>query len=65
MNFDAESIRETAAAPLIPDLRGIPLGQLADRTADADDIVAGVVGRYVKEMENLSHVPVLAFNSAI
>jgi hypothetical protein len=65
VNSDAESMRGTAATSLIPDLREVSLGQLADRTTDADDIVADLVGRYVERMGNPTHVPVLAFNSAI
>jgi hypothetical protein len=64
VNSDAESIRGTTT-PLIPDLRGIPLWQLAHRTNDADDIVADLVGRCLGVAQSPSHVPVLTFNSAI
>lgn len=65
MNSDAELIRETATPMLIPDLREIPLAQLADRSMDSTDIVAGLVERCLDEVESPSHVLVLAFNSSI
>jgi hypothetical protein len=50
---------------LIPDLRSIPLGQLAKRAAVTEDIVADVVLRIVEGMESPSRVQVMMFNSAI
>lgn len=50
---------------LIPDLRGIPLGQLARLVTDGEKDVPGVVSRIVDSRGNPSGVSALMFNSAI
>jgi hypothetical protein len=50
---------------LIPDLRGIALGQLARRATDGEKDVTDVVSRIMDSRENPTGVPALMFNSAI
>ena len=50
---------------LIPDLRGIALGQLARRAAAGEKDVTGVVSRIVDRGESSSGVPAMMFNSTI
>jgi hypothetical protein len=50
---------------VIPDLRGVALGQLARRAADGERDVTGVVSRIVDGRESPSSVPAMMFNSTI
>lgn len=50
---------------VIPDLRGVALGQLARRAADGERDVTGVVSRIVDGRENPSGVSAMMFNSTI
>ena len=50
---------------LVPDLRDIPLAQLAKQAADSQDVVAGVLLRIVHLPESPSSVKAMMFNSAI
>jgi FXSXX-COOH protein len=50
---------------LITDLRSVPLGQLANRAADANGVVAAVVHRILEDTDSPSRVQALTFNSAI
>jgi hypothetical protein len=54
-----------SAQSLIPDLRGITLGQLAMQAAGGERDVTGVVSRIVGSLEKPSDVPAMMFNSAI
>lgn len=54
-----------SAQSVIPDLRGITLGQLAMQAADGGKDVTGVVSRIVGSLEKPSDVPAMNFNSAI
>jgi hypothetical protein len=49
----------------LPDLRGIPLSELAGMVGDGDDAISGVVVRTVGGQENPSLVRVTSFNSSI
>jgi len=53
-----------AACP-VPDLRGVPLAELARLADDGDDVIHGVVTRMIDGEEKPSHVPATIFNSAI
>jgi len=50
---------------LVPDLRDIPLAQLAKRAADSQDVVTTVLSRIVQLPESPSSVKTMMFNSAI
>ncbi len=50
---------------LIPDLRGISLGQLARRAADGERAVTGVVSRIADSRGSPSSIPAMMFNSTI
>lgn len=50
---------------LVPDLRDIPLAQLAKRAADNQDVMASVLSRIVHLPESPSSVKAMMFNSAI
>jgi hypothetical protein len=50
---------------LIPDLRGVALGQLASRAAAGEKEVTGVVSRIAESRESPSGVAVLMFNNSI
>jgi FXSXX-COOH protein len=49
----------------LPDLRGIPLAQLAKGAADSQDAVANVLSRIVYRPKSPSSVKATMFNSAI
>ena len=55
----------TGGGSLIPDLRGVSLGQLARRAAAGEKDVTGVVSRIVDSRESPSAVSAMMFNSAI
>ena len=61
----AGSTRGNPDLPLVPDVQGVLLPEVADRAADADDPVAGLVQRFMDGMESPSRVPITMFNSAI
>lgn len=65
MNRAAESIPSGKDPSSIPDLRGIPLGQLADEAADPEGIVNDMVLRLLDGIEGSARVAVMSFNSAI
>lgn len=50
---------------LIPDLRGIPLGQLASLAAEGEKGVTNLVSRIVDNEQSALHIPAMIFNSAI
>jgi FXSXX-COOH protein len=50
---------------LIPDLRGVALGQLAIQVAAGENEVTGVVSRIVESRESPSGVAVMMFNNSI
>jgi hypothetical protein len=50
---------------MIPDLRGITLGQLAMQVADGEKDVTDVVQRIRGTLENSSSVPAMSFQSGI
>lgn len=50
---------------MIPDLRGITLGQLAVQAAIGEKDVTDVVKRVKGTLENQSRVPAMMFQSAI
>jgi FXSXX-COOH protein len=65
MQYGAQPILSGQDRCQVTDLRRVPLGQLARRSADAEDTVAAVVHRILEGMDGPSHVPALKFNSAI
>jgi hypothetical protein len=50
---------------LVPDLRDIPLAQLAKQATDRQDVVASVLSRIVHLPEGPSSVKAMMFNSAL
>lgn len=50
---------------LLPDLRDIPLAQLAEQAADSKDVVARMLSRIVHLPESPSSIKTMMFNSAI
>ncbi len=54
-----------SAQSVIPDLRGITLGQLAMQAADGEKDVTCVVSRIVDSLVKPSDVPAMLFHSAI
>ena len=50
---------------LVPDLRDIPLAQLARRAPGSQDVVTSVLSRIVHLPESPSSVKTMMFNSAI
>lgn len=63
MTYDATPAGEVEPRPaLIPDVRDVPLGQLA---ADGDGAAALLVLRFLDGMETPSRVRTMTFNSAI
>jgi FXSXX-COOH protein len=48
-----------------PDLRGVPLTELAGRAGDGDEVILDVAARMIDGEENPSHVQATTFNSAI
>lgn len=49
----------------IPDLRGIPLGQLASLAANGEKSVTSLVSHIVDDEQGVLHIPAMMFNSAI
>jgi hypothetical protein len=50
---------------LIPDLRDITLGQLAERAADGEKDVTDVVSRIVTSRGGATAISAMTFNSAV
>lgn len=50
---------------LVPDLRDIPLAQLAKQAADSKDVMTSVLTRIVYLPESPSSIKTMMFNSAI
>jgi hypothetical protein len=65
VDSEARPIDTRSDRCLIPDLRGIALGQLASRAADGEKDVTGVVSRMVGNWENPGDVRAMMFNSTI
>jgi hypothetical protein len=65
VDSEARPIDTRSDRCLIPDLRGIELGQLASRVAGGEKDVTGVVTRIVDNWEHPSGVPAMMFNSTI
>lgn len=63
MDAAAQSSSTVEDQSRIPDLRGIPLGQLARRAAAGEQEVTGVVSRIVDSRESPSAVSAMMFNS--
>ena len=64
MDAEAQRIDGGSHLGLIPDLRDIPLAQLAAQAAIGADVVTGVVSR-IADDKDPSSVPAMMFNSAI
>ena len=64
MDAEAQRIDGGSHRGLIPDLRDIPLAQLAAQAAGGADVVTGVVSR-IADDKDPSSVPAMMFNSAI
>ena len=65
MDSAAQSSSTVEGQSLIPDLRGISLGQLARRAVAGEKDVTGVVSRMVDSRESPSAVSAMMFNSTI
>jgi hypothetical protein len=64
VNPEGQTIDAGSDLCLIPDLRDIPLAQLAVQ-ADGANLVTAVVSRIVRDTEDSSIIPAMMFNSAI
>lgn len=65
MDRDGQAAAEGADLCLVPDLRGIPLAQLAGQADDGRSPVAGVLSRIVYLPESPSSIKAMMFNSAL
>ena len=65
MGAEAQLVDRGSHPSLIPDLRAVPLAQLATQAADGTGVVTGVVSRIVQDPEGPSGIPAMMFNSAI
>jgi hypothetical protein len=65
VDSEARPIGSGSHRSLIPDLRNIPLDQLATLAAEGEGVVVGVVSRIVAGQENPSLVEAMMFNSTI
>lgn len=65
MDSEARPTSTRTDRGVIPDLRGIALGQLARRAADGEKEVTGVVSRILGSRESPSGVSAMMFNSTI
>jgi len=65
MDSETRHIGTRSDECLIPDLRGIPLAQLARRAAVDERAVTDVVSRIVAGLERPSGVTAMMFNSTI
>ena len=65
MDSEARHIGGGSHRGQIPDLRGIPLAQLARQAADGEKDVTDVVSRIVGSLDSPSSVSAMMFNSTI
>jgi hypothetical protein len=65
MDSDGHATGSEADLCLVPDLRGIPLAQLAEQADDDQGAVAGVLKRVVYLPESPSSIKIMMFNSAL
>ncbi len=65
MNLEGRPNGTKSDRSLIPDLRGVSLGQLANRAAAGEKEVTGVVSRIAESRESPSGIAVLMFNNSI
>ncbi len=65
MDSDGQATGGGVDLCLVPDLRGIPLAQLAERADDGQGAVAGVLTRVVYLPESPSSIKSMMFNSAL
>ncbi len=65
MDSDGQATGGGVDLCLVPDLRAIPLAQLAKQADDSQGAVAGVLSRIVHLPESPSSIKTMMFNSAI